>query len=42
MQNKHAKVPILSGITSDEFLNSIMADSDEEFLEKARRYLGPI
>ena len=31
MQNKHAKVPILSGITSDEFLNSIMADSDEEF-----------
>lgn len=41
MQNKHAKVPILSGITSDEFLNSIMADSDEEFLEKAKEIFGP-
>lgn len=41
MQNKHAKVPLLSGNTSDEFLNYIIADSEEEFVRKAKEIFGP-
>ena len=41
MQNKHARVPLMSGNTSDEFLNSIIADSDEEFARKAKDIFGP-
>ena len=40
MENRHAMVPIMSGNTSDEFLNSITADSDEEFVEKAKEIFG--
>lgn len=35
MNNKHAKVPIMSGNTSDEFLSSINANSDDEFVDKS-------
>lgn len=40
MNNKHARVPIMSGSTSDEFLNSISANSNEEFLNKAKEIFG--
>ncbi len=36
MNNKHAKVPVMSGNTSDEFLNYISAKSDEEFIKKVK------
>lgn len=41
MENKHAKVPLMSGNTSDEFLNSINAESEEEFIRKANELFGP-
>ena len=41
MQNRHAMVPVMSGNTSDEFLNSIIADSEEEFVHKAKELFGP-
>ncbi len=40
MQNKHIKVPIMSGNTTNEFLNSIRANSEEEFIEKAKELFG--
>lgn len=40
MQNKYAKVPLLSGSTSDEFLNCITAESDEEFVARAKEIFG--
>lgn len=40
MNNKHAKVPLMSGYTTDEFLNSIVAESDEEFINKANVIFG--
>ena len=40
MNNKHAMVPVMSGNTSDEFLNSILAESEEEFLQKATELFG--
>ncbi len=40
MQNKHAMVPVMSGNTSDEFLNSIKAGSEEEFEEKVKEIFG--
>ncbi len=40
MQNRHAMVPVMSGNTSDEFLNSILANSEEEFLQKAKDLFG--
>lgn len=40
MQNKHAMVPLMSGNTSDEFLNSIKADTDEEFVKRAKEIFG--
>lgn len=40
MQNKHAKVPLMSGNTPDEFLNAIVAESDEEFVGKANDLFG--
>lgn len=40
MENKYARVPILSGNTSEEFPNSIIADSEEEFLNKAKELFG--
>ena len=41
MQNKHAMVPVMSGNTADEFLNSITAESEEEFLKKSKDLFGP-
>ncbi len=41
MQNRHAMVPVLSGNTADEFLNSITAESEEEFHQKAKELFGP-
>ena len=40
MENKHAKVPIMSGNTPSEFLNAITAEYDEEFIEKAKDIFG--
>ena len=40
MENKHAMVPVMSGNTSEEFLNSIQANSDEEFVQKAKELFG--
>ncbi len=40
MANKHAKVPVMSGNTSDEFPNLIHADSSEEFEAKAKNIFG--
>lgn len=40
MENKHAKVPLMSGNTPGEFLNAIVAESDEEFIEKANDSFG--
>ncbi len=40
MQNRHAMVPVMSGNTTDEFLNSITAESEEEFLQKAKELFG--
>ena len=40
MQNKHARVPVMSGNTGDEFLHYISAESDDEFEDKANKSLG--
>ncbi|HHX54850.1 MAG TPA: carboxylesterase family protein [Clostridiales bacterium] len=40
MKNKHAMVPLMSGNTTDEFLNYISANSDEEFIEKVKEIFG--
>ncbi|NLL01102.1 MAG: carboxylesterase family protein [Clostridiales bacterium] len=40
MKNQHAQVPIMSGNTPVEFLNAIVAESDEEFVEKAKDLFG--
>ncbi len=40
MQNKHAKVPLMSGNTPSEFLNAIIAESDDEFIKKAKDMFG--
>ncbi len=40
MKNQHVKVPIMSGNTRDEFLNSIVANSDEEFIQKVKEIFG--
>ncbi len=41
MQNRHAMVPVMSGNTVDEFLNSITAGSEEECVQKAKELFGP-
>lgn len=40
MNNKHAMVPVMSGNTSEEFLNHIHAESDSELVEKVRNIFG--
>jgi para-nitrobenzyl esterase len=40
MQNKNARVPLMSGNTSDEFLNSITANSEEEYIKKVNELFG--
>lgn len=40
MNNKHARVPVMSGNTMGEFLNFITANSDEEFKKKAEELFG--
>ena len=40
MQNKYARVPLMSGNTIDEFPNAITANSDEEFIKKAKEHFG--
>lgn len=39
-QNKCIKVPMLSGNTTDEFPSIIKADSDEEYIAKAKEIFG--
>ncbi|MBH1942265.1 carboxylesterase family protein [Mobilitalea sibirica] len=41
MKNKHAMVPVMSGNTSDEFLNSISVNSEDELTQKAKELFGP-
>ena len=40
MENRHAMVPLMSGNTSDEFLNYINANSEENFIKKANEIFG--
>jgi para-nitrobenzyl esterase len=40
MENKHAMVPIMAGNTSEEFLSSINAETEEELEKKAREVFG--
>lgn len=40
LENKHAMVPMMSGNTSDEFLNSIIANSEDEYGKKVKEIFG--
>ncbi len=40
MQNKRAQVPVMAGNTSEEFLNGITADDEEDMMEKAKVLFG--
>lgn len=40
MKNEHARVPVMSGNTGDEFLNFINAESDDDFIDKVNSILG--
>ena len=40
LENKHARVPMMSGNTSDEFLNYIVADSVEAYRKKVCELFG--
>lgn len=40
LQGKHAGVPILAGNTTDEFPNSIIAESKEDYVKKVQEIFG--